>query len=202
MQLTDLVVPLYHIDTSEHNEKFCKGSFFPSNEQGEWCGKGMYFWETFSNANKWLVSRSDNTEVKFSMASASLRCNKEDILDLTNVKSSEALYSIAQLLAAKYDVGLDLSKIGAVINFVHETLALQQASKNFSVVKIFGSYPRNHSHGLVAYIESKMSHSRRVKSPHATELVKIIYAVRENELLHDRKIIDPQEEAQTYEFSI
>ncbi|HBF74855.1 MAG TPA: hypothetical protein DDW71_06310 [Lactobacillus sp.] len=202
MQLPDFVVPVYHIDTLEHNQKFCKGGFFPSNEDGEWCGEGMYFWDTFSNANKWLITRSNQSPIKFTMAGASLKCNKYDVLDLTDVKSSEELLSVAKMLATKYDVDLNLSSIGAVINFVHRTLILQEASRIFSVVKIFGSYPRNRSHGLVADIENNMNHSARAKKPHATERVKVIYAVRKKELLHDRKIIDPQEEAQSYEFSI
>ncbi len=47
-------IPLYHVDLKENNELFIEGKNIPpSNEDGEWGGKGLYLWDNLKNAEYW-----------------------------------------------------------------------------------------------------------------------------------------------------
>ncbi|WP_203641988.1 hypothetical protein [Levilactobacillus andaensis] len=71
MALPEVVVPLYHVDTISQNEKFIAGAFWPSKEDGKWCGRGMYFWDNFANAEYWRRDWQRRQKSEFSVATAS-----------------------------------------------------------------------------------------------------------------------------------
>jgi len=189
----EVVIPLYHTDTKSRNRKFVLGAFFPSAENGEWCGKGMYFWDNLSNADYWKGKRRHSAMGEVNVSRSSLRCARNDILDLTSADNSLKLKVFARYYAEKYKVPLNFSENGTVINFVHDAYRLDHGS-TFSVVKVSGIYGGPYS-GVIG------SNDKEIKRPHATERVKIIYAVRESVLVSDRAIVDPTKEGIPNEFS-
>jgi len=194
MSIPEVIIPLYHTDTKSLNQKFVSGAFFPSKEDGEWCGAGMYFWDNLSNAHYWEASKRRRARSKdVNVSRSSLKCARNDILDLTSAHNSMQLKIFARYYAEKYNVPVDFSKNGTVINFVHDAYEMDHGS-TFSVVRVSGIYGGPHA-GVIG------DNDRESKRPHATERVKIIYAVREGSLVNDRAIVDPTKEGIPNEFS-
>ncbi|KRK86336.1 hypothetical protein FC99_GL001665 [Levilactobacillus koreensis JCM 16448] len=178
MALPEVIIPLYHVDTISQNEKFIAGAFWPSKEDGKWCGRGMYFWDNLANAEYWLRQKQRRHAEKFTIVLVALSCQNQDLLDMTDGDVSESLYLFAQHYAQTSQAELDFDDNGAVINFVHDTLQLIGRDV-FSVVKMIGYYPK-YRKGLIA------SNFRRSQYPQATASSRVIYAVRKTEMI-DRK---------------
>ncbi|WP_282804004.1 hypothetical protein [Secundilactobacillus kimchicus] len=186
---------LFRADTQSNIDKFLKGGFNPSREDGVWAGQGLYFWDNLSNAKYWLQNRTNkHPEIKYGLTMAELEVNHNQILDLTDDDESKKLKIIAQKYAHLDDMNLNLNENGTVINYVYDRLK-HDGKAVFLVVKIHGSYPKKHSNGIIGMNEVKY-----VKSPHATAKVRTIYAVREPQVLIRRFSIDPTKEEISDEF--
>ncbi|MFC6169366.1 hypothetical protein [Loigolactobacillus jiayinensis] len=181
MEEYDFVQTIYHADFAENNSNFIDNNvLLSSREDGNWCGRGMYFWDNLSNARYWQNKKKKHSNRDVTISQASLRCYGTEILDLTDDDSAKALYRAAVHYKSKIGFDVDLCKLGAVINFVHQAL-IDDQQKAFSVVKLAGVYGRNKEENLIESYERAYDKGR--KSPHATSRLKIIYSVRHEGLL-------------------
>lgn len=190
---TELHIPLYHVDNSLNNQKFARGEMIdPSDEDGEWAGKGLYFWDNIGNAHYWAESRRYSN---VTISRAMMQTLDEFILDLTEPESVSNFLHLAEFLLTKINRDADFSSIaekGALINGVYESL--QRLNKKegsrgllpqlFKVVKVNGYYPATPERDFF-----KVSGSRR-NSPHVTLKAKVIYAVRDQTILEQREVIE------------
>ena len=82
----DLVQPIFHTDKERNNEKFLKEkTLLEANNERIWLGAGMYFWDNISNAQYWKrVKKYHDKFSNYSIVRASLRCNLDDLLNLTD----------------------------------------------------------------------------------------------------------------------
>ncbi|WP_258115340.1 hypothetical protein [Levilactobacillus yiduensis] len=207
MNFPDMIIPIYHSDIESRNNKFVSGSFFQSDEDGKWCGKGMYFWDNIANAKYWKKrkesSNRDDSGVAISIARASLVCSQAELLDLTDVDVGKSLKVAGILFAKKYGITLNLHNNGNVINFVHDAMTRENLNSEreelpyptiFSVVKMAGRYPYN-TKGLIG------GNDHGGNFPAATTQIRMIYAVRDESLVQRRSIIDPTKEEISNDFS-
>lgn len=177
------MIPVYHADYKEQNDKFISGekTLLASFEDGYWCGKGMYFWDNKSNAEYWKkeLTKRKSSELPRSICLASLQYEQDDCLDMTDEKSAESLFKAANEFLNKMDPSerprLDMHKTGAVINFVHNALE-KKGIRAFKVVKMSGDYPN----------KKKSVFNEKYGKAHATLKNKIIYSVRDGKLLTER----------------
>jgi len=198
----DIMIPVYHVDTESQNDKFVHGGFFPSQEDGVWAGKGMYFWDNFSNAKYWLqIQHSHLPDKNFNTSKSKLICSEKDILDMTRTDTSQEVKVFAIRFSGEFDVDLDMDKNGEVINFLHDVLEKRQAKHIFSVVKEHGLYPKTKIKGLIGSNEIGYHGDRKKVIPLPTSKVKTVYAVRDRSLLQRREIADPTKEVISDEFS-
>lgn len=190
-------ITLYHVDTVSRNKSFVSGAYHPSLEDGKWCGKGMYFWDNLSNADYWIRIKERHKVGQYNVAGSELICSSDDILDLTDDHVVKQLSIVAQYFANKYDIDIDMTSNGKVINFVYDILK-EQDNKLFSVVKAIGYYPNKKSDNFIR-INEDLSGKRRYNV--VTDRARTIYCVRERDLVKNRFIVDSREGFR-YEFSI
>lgn len=183
--MIDFVQKVFHVASDRDNRKFIEDNvLLISNEGGYWCGNGMYFWTTLSNARYWLEKKGKG----FTISQAILKCSSDDILDLTDEKTCNDLIESAKIILKKMNekdrIELDFTKTGAVINFVYNYYS-ELGQTAFKVVKMQGLYDNPKLVDSI-YNETK-------KHPHPTIRAKMIYAVRENKLLKDRQEVEQHE---------
>lgn len=193
MEKDDIKIPLFHVDTIDNNKKFVAGeSITPSFEDGDWAGRGLYFWDNAGNAEYWLKEKlRKNKSEKYSTVKAFLTVNEDKILDLTEpnkVKDFEKSVS-TMIQSGLIDSGLGVKHKGAIINAYYNVLS--KFGGEFSVVKIIGYYPK-----IQKYEYFKEDAYAKDSSPFVTIKAKVIYAVRNQNLLVERRIM----EADDYEF--
>ena len=175
------MVPVYHADSKKQNDKFISNekALLASHEEGYWCGKGMYFWDNHSNADYWEKEISKQRKDELSICLASLQYEQDNCLDMTDEATAEELFQVANELLNKMDSHerphLQMSKTGSVINFVHKALQ-KNGLPTFDVVKMSGHYPN----------KRRSVFNESYKKAHATLKNKIIYSVRDGQLLTER----------------
>lgn len=207
MNSPELQIPLYHVDTQERNKKFVyDGAFFPSDEDGLWCGKGMYFWDSPGNARYWQNVVKSHGKKDVTTVIAYLKCPLECILDLTDNDQSIQFLTYAQRIFEDPEIGMDVSlfpiqEAGSVINTVHDYIEeLSGVGSAFSVVREDGTYPRliKKKNGLLG--KQKRSYNKSRSLPLPTEGNRRVYAIRDGSLLKVRS--EYEEGDNPYEFSI
>lgn len=184
MEEYDFVQIVYHTDFAKKNSEFIdSGTLLESKEDGNWCGRGMYFWDNLSNAKYWQDKKKRRFNCNVTISKSSLRYHEKDILDLTDDKTAQELYRVAVLYKKRTGLNVNLNKIGAVINFVYQSL-VDDHKETFSVVKLAGAYGKNSEENFIESYER--SYDRGRKSPHATSRLKIIYSVRDRDFLFSK----------------
>jgi len=207
MDSPELRIPLYHVDTQTNNKKFVyHNAFFSSEEDGFWCGSGMYFWDSLGNAKYWQNIEKSHGKKDATIVMAYLECPIKCMLDLTDHDVSMQFLAYAQKVFQDPNLGLDMQlypvkSAGAVINTVHDYMEQSLGVNSaFSVVREDGMYPSlaKKRNGLLG--EQKSSYNRESKHPLPTEGNRRVYAVRDNSLLRMRSELEKGDNP--YEFSI
>ena len=139
----DLVQPIFHTDKIRNNKLFLsrKTLLMASNER-IWLGAGMYFWDNISNAKYWKRQKKKHDRYSaFSIIEASLRCNLDDLLNLTDEKTVEELQEYVEKCKKLYhhqtgiEIDLDSMKTGEIINFAYKCSELFDNGKTFKCVE-------------------------------------------------------------------
>ncbi|WP_251951237.1 hypothetical protein [Limosilactobacillus vaginalis] len=182
----DLVQPIFHTDKIRNNKLFLsrKTLLMASNER-IWLGAGMYFWDNISNAKYWKRQKKKHDRYStFSIIEASLRCNLDDLLNLTDEKTVEELQEYVEKCKKLYhhqtgiEIDLDSMKTGEIINFAYKCSELFDNGKTFKCVKGLGLYNYSNKDNFIV----KEDYSKGV---HLTLRGKIIYAIRDKDFLYD-----------------
>lgn len=186
--MIDFVQRVFHVAPAVDNQKFIVNSEFLliSDEDGYWCGAGMYFWDNLSNARYWCSKKRSPKD--YTISQALLKCNTSDVLDLTDLETCHKLIKYAEVILAKMEPrdrpNLDLHKTGAVINFVYD-YSKKAGLATFSVVKMHGLYGNPKTVSSI--------YNEGLRYPHATIRTKTIYAVRNAMLLEERQEVSKHE---------
>ena len=152
------------------------GTLPPSLEDGDWAGKGVYFWDNLGNAQYWLKEKKTNEVL--------------DLTEPTEIRSFEESISTMQRMKL-LDKKIGTKHKGAIINAYWKVLNSFGNATLFSVVKVIGYYPKiNNS------IYFKENDTQKNIQPYVTIKGKVIYAIRDLQVLSDnyRKIIEVKEE--------
>ncbi len=204
-------IPLYHVDLKENNELFIEGKNIPpSNEDGEWGGKGLYLWDNLKNAEYWKRVHWKKDWSKASIVKTVLRVQDSKILDLTEpmeVKEFEkSLIGIAQRaknsknlnVAKKANYILKYAPKGYAINYYSEYLETVFPDSSFKVIRLVGLYPSVNISNFFKddlvlnkdYNKKKNEQkiAQKYFAPHVTIQSKMIYVVKDQELLIQREI--------------
>lgn len=188
----ELCIPVYHVDKNDNNQAFVRGAMLtPSDEDGEWAGNGVYFWDNIGNAHYWTKSRRYKN---ITISKAMMRTYEKFILDLTEPESASNFLRLVKIVQEQIKRNIDLTskaEKGAVINFVctflqkmqKNSLNIKKIPQPFKVVKVVGYYPSAPEHVLFAVSDDKNL------GPHVTLKTKVIYAVRDQTILEQRQII-------------
>lgn len=101
MEELKIQIPLFHVDTQKNNENFIMGGTLPpSLEDGDWAGKGIYFWDNLGNAQYWLKEKNrKNQKQKYNIVRTYLSVPANEVLDLTEpteIRSFEESISTMQ----------------------------------------------------------------------------------------------------------
>ena len=180
----DLVQPIFHTDKERNNEKFLKEkTLLEANNERIWLGAGMYFWDNISNAQYWKrVKKYHDKFSNYSIVRASLRCNLDDLLNLTDEDTVNELQEYVECCKKIYyqktgkKINLDAMDTGEIINFAYKCSKLFDNNKTFKCVKGIGLYQPKGKNFIVS---KDNSHSR----VHLTSRGKNIYAVRKKDTL-------------------
>ena len=195
MEELKIQIPLFHVDTQKNNENFIMGGTLPpSLEDGDWAGRGIYFWDNLGNAQYWLKEKNrKNQKQKYNIVRTYLSVPANEVLDLTEpteIRSFEESISTMQRMKL-LDKKIGTKHKGAIINAYWKVLNSFGNATLFSVVKVIGYYPKiNNS------IYFKENDTQKNIQPYVTIKGKVIYAIRDLQVLSDnyRKIIEVKEE--------
>lgn len=214
MQDYYLSIPLYHVDSKENNEHFIAGHKIPeSMEDGDWGGKGLYFWDNIENAKYWKKTHWKENAYKASIVKTLFKIKDDDLLDLTepnNVKIFEKSLQSINIRAQqsremdiknKSDYILKGVSKGYAINYYYRYLK-EAYNHTFKSVKIVGLYPSVHTSDLFRddlvlnkeYNKtSKRNLTQKHFMPHVTIQSKTIYVVRKQDLLSKRIVLQEED---------
>lgn len=70
----------YHATYSKYYANIIKEGFHVSNEDNDWLGRGIYFWDSMTNANWWQKKLSKSGEK--CIIKCNLSCKRENYIDL------------------------------------------------------------------------------------------------------------------------
>ncbi len=104
-------------------------------------------------------------------------------MDLTDQVVSQQMVVTARKLSRRYNIEIDFRNNGEIVNFLHSVLEREASHRLFKVVKLAAYYPRTKTRGLIADNEKDSIR------PQASAKVKIIYAVRHNDLITRREVL-------------
>ena len=168
------VVIGFHTNSKEKCDKLLKGEFCAS-EDTNWLGKGLYFWDNFSNAQYWKNQKIRKKEVfdkeQISIIKAYIDC--ERVLDLTDTEilnTMNRVWECIYIIDSKVDRNLQLGKR---IDFLLKRFPDMECP----VVKGIGEYRNSENHKF-------FSGTRLVSD------VKIIYSVRDDKAILSRGIFN------------
>lgn len=70
----------YHATYSKYYDNIINNGFHASNEDNDWLGAGIYFWDDMTNANWWKKKLTKNEEK--CIIKCNLSCKRENYIDL------------------------------------------------------------------------------------------------------------------------
>ena len=185
----DLVQPIFHTDKVWNNKLFLnRKTLLMARDERIWLGAGMYFWDNISNARYWKRQKSKKNKYEaFSIIGASLRCNLNDLLDLTDKNVVQELQEYVNQCKKIYhkqtgrEIDLDSMKSGEIVNFAYECSKLFDNGRSFQCVKGNGLY-----HSKSGDFISEQDYNKGV---HLTSRSKTIYAVRDNRFIFNCQVV-------------
>lgn len=71
----------YHTTLKIYKESIIENGFKPSNNEDDWLGEGIYFWDNIKNAEWWI---SDKAMLSKCIFICDLQCNLSNYLNLDN----------------------------------------------------------------------------------------------------------------------
>lgn len=131
----------YHANDRERCERFIneKSYIIDSEDDTEYLGRGMYFWDNMPQAEWWLKRKRDGAIV-------SAELNLDCVLDLTQKEIADQMAELYKLVPEafmeKYIIryGCLDNLLGVRLNILFESF--EESMNNFNVVKAQRSYPR------------------------------------------------------------
>ncbi|GAX04663.1 hypothetical protein IWT140_02306 [Secundilactobacillus pentosiphilus] len=178
-----IIYPVYHVGRKSDIKHFLEDRRFlnASNEDGDWAGQGMYFWNNLSDAKYWLRGKKKrHPNVNYQVVKATFSTSPDRLLDLSNLDDVRKFEDELRQMCEVVGEPLDLEARGANINLYFRLFS------NFNVlpydaVKIIGEYPQTPSTEVLF-----TRHNSHNKGPHATLTTKQIIAVRNPECILER----------------
>lgn len=136
MQLVPNIIA-YHSNDKGKCEKFVsENNLIWCGEDGEWAGRGMYFWDNLSNAKYWMHQNQKRKVGNYSIVQATLLIDK--LMDLTDQDVRNAIGKLWICLITKIEKENMSFTLGAKINFLYDHTEL--IIKCYPIIKMFGEY--------------------------------------------------------------
>lgn len=175
---------VYHANTKEKIEEFIQGKLIISCHPNDdyWLGEGMYFWDNKDNAIFWNKRRHDDKHT--SIAKSQLSFDESDLIDLLDRSVRSILRKQIQEICNVVGIDFDLykNKPGAALNLLFNYLKTVN-EKTFKVVKGAGYYKNQPTYSLIVDNDN-------IKQAHVTGKIKLIYCVRDDNLLSLKQVDD------------
>ncbi len=173
----------YHTNKKDKCQDFINGKLLLSKGTNDtWLGKGMYFWDNFSNAIFWRKKRMHSDKCPYEEYYGIVRSNIliNNILDLTDENQRNKFANI-WLIAKQNSAIKNLNNIGLgqKIDYIFE-----------SFPDLFKEYPIIRAYTEYSYLKERNS---IFENTNFTYNIKNIYSVRDNSLLKNREIIKDEE---------
>lgn len=178
---------LYHCNDKKRCSQFIDSDKYMivSQEDGNWLGQGMYFWDNLGNAKFWMgEKKKKDPSQEYQIVKA--RVSMENLLDLTDIDICKAV----QQLWDKCEQEMDLPKGKAVgLGLKLNTLcrSIEAFNTGYNVYKVFGKYNKTPKNQLIIYdltndkVEPILS-------------VKTIYNVKKYQAILERSAVEEVEE--------
>lgn len=173
----------YHCNDRERCIEFVSsGKLIWCQEDGEWLGAGMYFWDNAFNANGyWKVQKIRHApHKKYITVTANILL--DHLLDLTDWDMANKVAKVWESYCKILHLAPD-EPLGKKLNFLFDHNS--KFSSNFFVLKIYGKYNRTFTNQLFGY----NIHSCRTEPTLAT---KCIYSVRNANCICDKSFFDEE----------
>ncbi|MGT2717561.1 hypothetical protein [Streptococcus oricebi] len=158
------IIPLFHCNKEEILEELLNKRLVISRHQddADWGGEGMYFWDNKANANYWKSIKGGNTGI--------IKCyisfdDENELLDLTDLEHERRIDKLIKLVSKqkKYP-SLAMGSRGKKIDFYCDKLGIK-------LVKFFAKYPHTPNTDLISSNSSS-------KKERLTNQIKAIYCIK------------------------
>ncbi|MGL5086411.1 MAG: hypothetical protein ACRC68_11960 [Clostridium sp.] len=170
----------YHVNDKERCLKFVGDrNYIIASEDTYWLGYGMYFWDNKGNANYWLKEKlRKESQKEHLMATCNINIGEDYLLDLADDEVSEMVEKLwgQYCLKKREKIAQPLGiKIDKLLKFFDELNSLK-------VIKAIGDYDINQTN------KNYFFQKKGYKGPQVRSKLKIIYSVREAELIFNREL--------------
>ncbi|MDV3518212.1 hypothetical protein [Lentilactobacillus otakiensis] len=185
---SDLIcLPVFHVGEENKNIEFCrnKTSIIFHEEDGEWAGNGMYFWDNLYDVNYWLKHLNNVCKnEKHNCVKASLQVADKNMLNLTNNHDIDEfeneLYKMCSFVGKENEISKDYR--GANINLYYRLYKAACGSPPFTVVKVNGYYKNIPTTSLI------FRDDHEHKNYYATNNIRTIYSVLKSDNVINRRV--------------
>ena len=173
---------LYHCNDAERCSQYLSNEDYIilCQEDGDWLGDGMYFWDNKSNAEYWYQKKlKDDSSKEYLIVQSQVLLSK--ILDLTDEKVCSFMSRLWSIYTTKIKVKENAEtglKLNCLFRYYHDLLGTA-----YHVIKVFGFYPGNSEQSFIVYDPKK-------RKPLPCMDIKCIYSVRNKECIISRETVD------------
>ncbi|MBE4726277.1 hypothetical protein [Leuconostoc citreum] len=186
-------IPVYHVDSENKITEYIQNNkFLDSQEDGDWLGSGMYFWDNVANSKYWQAIKIRHNPAKtYKTVKVQQTFEDNELLDLTDKEIMASTLQYASVLEGRgKSQSRDVTKhMGALLNTLYEVTAESPEifGFSFSVIKGTGLYSKT----VLSDNDNDLINTTLSKTPHLTHFMKTIYLFKhDNHAVIGSKIIE------------